>query len=91
MRASDALIAEPVTVSTVALRPAVHGTAKLVPSGAVAGVVVAMDAGDLVVVADVPDEQEPPESRVVAAGGPLRPGSPTDRCSPPGIAARPGL
>ena len=55
-----ALIAEPVTVSTVALRPAAHGTAKLVPSGAVAGVVVAMDADDLVVVADLPDEQERP-------------------------------
>ncbi len=56
----DALIAEPVTVSTVALRPAVHGTAKLVPSGAVASVVVAMDADDLVVVHDLPDKQQRP-------------------------------
>ena len=60
MRASVLLIAEPATVSTVALRPAVDGTARLVPSGAVAGVVVAMDADDLVVVADLPDEQERP-------------------------------
>ena len=51
----DALIAEPSTVSTVALRPAVDGTAKLVPSGSIAGVVVAMDADELVVVADLTD------------------------------------
>jgi alkylation response protein AidB-like acyl-CoA dehydrogenase len=46
----DLLIAEPSAVGTVALRPAVDGTATLVPSGSVAGVVVAMDADELVVV-----------------------------------------
>jgi alkylation response protein AidB-like acyl-CoA dehydrogenase len=49
----DALIAEPATVSTVALHPAVQGTVGLVPSGAIAGFVVAMDADDLVVVRDL--------------------------------------
>ncbi|MGO8870864.1 MAG: acyl-CoA dehydrogenase family protein [Acidimicrobiales bacterium] len=46
----DLLIAEPATVSTVALRPAVDGTTTLVPSGPVAHAVVAMDAGELVLV-----------------------------------------
>ena len=48
----DVLIANPSTVSTVAPRPAVDGTAALVPSGSIAGVVVAMDADELVLVAD---------------------------------------
>ncbi len=45
------LLAEPSTVSTVALRPAADGVARLVPSGSIAGVVVAMDGDDLVLVA----------------------------------------
>jgi alkylation response protein AidB-like acyl-CoA dehydrogenase len=46
----DQVIAEPATVTTMALRPAVDGTAMLVPYGPVARMVVAMDAGELVVV-----------------------------------------
>ncbi len=50
----DALITEPATVATVALRPAVDGWVRLAPSGAIAGVVVAMDDGDLVVTGSRP-------------------------------------
>jgi alkylation response protein AidB-like acyl-CoA dehydrogenase len=46
----DRLIDEPSAVSTVALHPAVDGTVTLVPSGSVAGLVVAMDADELVAV-----------------------------------------
>jgi alkylation response protein AidB-like acyl-CoA dehydrogenase len=46
----DELMAQPPTVATIALRPAVGGTAMLVPYGPVARTVVAMDAGELVVV-----------------------------------------
>jgi len=46
----DELIAEPATAATIALCPAVDGTAKLVPYGPVARLVIAMDAGELVVV-----------------------------------------
>jgi len=48
----DMLIVDPSTVSTVALRPAVGGISALVPSGSIAGVVVAIDADELVLVAD---------------------------------------
>jgi alkylation response protein AidB-like acyl-CoA dehydrogenase len=43
------------TIATLALRPAFDGTARLVPAGAVAGVVLAMRGDDLVVV-----EGDPP-------------------------------
>ena len=46
----DALLGEPTRVATVALRPAVDGTARLVPFGPVARTVVGMDGDDLVVV-----------------------------------------
>jgi alkylation response protein AidB-like acyl-CoA dehydrogenase len=49
-----ALVDHPTTVATVALRPSVDGRATLVPSGAVAEVVVALDADDLVAVRDAP-------------------------------------
>ncbi len=48
----DVLLAEPSTVSTVALRPAVDGTATLVPSGSIARALVAMDGDELVLVVD---------------------------------------
>jgi len=51
-RCLDRLVAEPSTVATLALRPAEGGTATLVPYGPVAGAVVAMDAGRLVLVDD---------------------------------------
>ncbi len=44
----DTLIVEPSTISTVAVRPAVGGTAPLVPSGAIADIVVAMDGDQLI-------------------------------------------
>jgi alkylation response protein AidB-like acyl-CoA dehydrogenase len=47
--ALEALIAEPVTVSTVALRPAVGGVAELVPSGSIASMVIALEGDELVV------------------------------------------
>jgi alkylation response protein AidB-like acyl-CoA dehydrogenase len=49
-RLLDELIAEPATIATIALRPAVDGTAGLVPYGPVARAVVAMDADELVLV-----------------------------------------
>jgi alkylation response protein AidB-like acyl-CoA dehydrogenase len=54
----DALIGDPTTVGTVALHPAVDGTAILVPSGTIAGLVIAMDGDDLVVVSGGPDGSE---------------------------------
>ncbi len=48
------LIAEPTTVSTVALRPAVDGTVMLVPSGSIADVVIGMEADELVLVTGQP-------------------------------------
>ncbi len=45
----DEMIDAPATVATIALRPAVDGTAVLVPYGPVARLVVALDAADLVV------------------------------------------
>ncbi len=79
----DALIAEPTTVSTVALHPAVDGTATLVPSGAIADIVVALDADELVAVTADPagtapgtlgsspvlDRSVRGRSRTVLAGG----------------------
>jgi alkylation response protein AidB-like acyl-CoA dehydrogenase len=53
----DALIAEPATISTVALHPAVEGTATLVPSGTIASLVIALDGDDLVVVHDRAEER----------------------------------
>jgi alkylation response protein AidB-like acyl-CoA dehydrogenase len=53
----NVLITEPATVSTLALHPAVQGTAQLVPSGAIASIVIAMDGDDLVVVGGRPDER----------------------------------
>jgi alkylation response protein AidB-like acyl-CoA dehydrogenase len=53
-----ALTTEPATVSTVALRPAVDGVVRLVPSGAIASVLIAMDADELVVVSG--HEHAPP-------------------------------
>ncbi|MGA2838322.1 MAG: acyl-CoA dehydrogenase [Acidimicrobiales bacterium] len=50
-RCLDGLVAEPATVATIALRPAIAGTAVLVPYGPGARAVVGMDAGDLVLVA----------------------------------------
>jgi alkylation response protein AidB-like acyl-CoA dehydrogenase len=52
----DALIDGSDTVGTIALRPAVGGRARMVPAGAIAGVVLAMDADDLVVVRGRPAE-----------------------------------
>jgi alkylation response protein AidB-like acyl-CoA dehydrogenase len=57
--ALEALITEPVTVSTVALRPAVSGLAKLVPSGSIASVVVALEADELVVSRGAPPSEAP--------------------------------
>jgi alkylation response protein AidB-like acyl-CoA dehydrogenase len=57
--ALDALIAEPVTVSTVALRPGVGGVAKLVPSGSVASIVIALEADQLVVLRGSPASDAP--------------------------------
>lgn len=50
----EALIEDPTTVATLALHPVVEGTARLVPSGAVAGLVVAMDGDQLVAVTGGP-------------------------------------
>lgn len=44
----------PATVGTIALHPAVEGTARSVPSGSVAGAVVALDGDDLVLLVDQP-------------------------------------
>jgi alkylation response protein AidB-like acyl-CoA dehydrogenase len=52
----DRLIDGSDPVGTIALRPAVDGTARMVPAGATAGVVVAMDGDDLVVVRAGPPE-----------------------------------
>lgn len=57
--ALDALITEPVTVSTVALRPAVGGVAKLVPSGSIASTVIALEADELVVLRGNPGSDAP--------------------------------
>jgi alkylation response protein AidB-like acyl-CoA dehydrogenase len=57
--ALDALITEPVTVSTVALRPAVGGVAKLVPSGSIASMVIALEANELVVLRGNPASDAP--------------------------------
>jgi alkylation response protein AidB-like acyl-CoA dehydrogenase len=57
--ALDALVAEPATVSTVALRPAVAGLAKLVPSGSIATMVVAMESDELVVLRGSPASDAP--------------------------------
>jgi alkylation response protein AidB-like acyl-CoA dehydrogenase len=46
----DALLADPARVATIALRPAVDGTASLVPFGPVARTVMGTDGDDLVVV-----------------------------------------
>ncbi len=54
----DTLLAEPATVSTVALSPAVDGWVRLAPSGAIAAVLVAMDDGDLVVTGGRPEVRE---------------------------------
>ncbi len=54
----ESLIDDPTTVGTMAVRPAVDGTARLVPSGAIANLVIAMDADDLVVVSSPPEERE---------------------------------
>ncbi len=51
----DALVAEPSTVSTVALGPVVDGTATLVTSGSIAGVLIALDADELVLVTGAGD------------------------------------
>jgi alkylation response protein AidB-like acyl-CoA dehydrogenase len=53
-----ALIDDSDAVGTVALRPVVDGTARLVPAGAIADVVLAMDADDLVVVRSQPPDGE---------------------------------
>ena len=50
-----ALTTDPATVGTVALRPAVQGVAKLVPAGAVASLLVAMDDDGLVLVRGRPE------------------------------------
>jgi alkylation response protein AidB-like acyl-CoA dehydrogenase len=52
----DGLLDGSETVGTVALRPAVEGTARMVPAGAIAGVVLAMDGDDLVAVQSGPPE-----------------------------------
>lgn len=57
--ALEALIAEPVTVSTVALHPAVGGEAKLVPSGSIASLVIAMEGDELVVLRGGPETDAP--------------------------------
>jgi alkylation response protein AidB-like acyl-CoA dehydrogenase len=54
----DALLEDPTTVGTVAFHPAVDGTARLVPAGAIADIVIAMDADELVVVRGRPEERE---------------------------------
>ncbi len=79
----DALLGEPTRVATVALRPAVDGTARLVPFGPVARTVVGMDGDDLVVVDADGDGSGPPTSdrRPWATG---RCGAPAVRCSPRG-------
>jgi alkylation response protein AidB-like acyl-CoA dehydrogenase len=53
-----ALIEDPGTVATLALHRAVDGTARLVPSGAAAGLVIAMDGDELVVVTGGPQGRE---------------------------------
>jgi alkylation response protein AidB-like acyl-CoA dehydrogenase len=57
--ALDTLTTKPVTVSTVALRPVVAGVAKLVPSGSVASMVIAMEADELVVLGGGPAADTP--------------------------------
>jgi alkylation response protein AidB-like acyl-CoA dehydrogenase len=52
----DGLLDGSGTVGTVALRPAVDGSARMVPAGAIAGVVLAMDGDDLVAVRSRPPE-----------------------------------
>jgi alkylation response protein AidB-like acyl-CoA dehydrogenase len=50
-----AMVDRPALVATVALQPSLDGVAALVPSGAVAEVVLALDADDLVAVGGTPD------------------------------------
>jgi alkylation response protein AidB-like acyl-CoA dehydrogenase len=52
-------------IATVALRPARHGQAELVPAGAVAHVVLALDGGDLVAV-DAPPTGVAPDNHASA-------------------------
>ncbi len=53
------LTSDPAAVGTVALRPAVRGSARLVPAGAVATIVVVMDDDDLVLVRGRPEGRAP--------------------------------
>lgn len=48
----ERLAGEPATVATVALHPAVGGVARLVPAGAIAHLVIGLDADELVLVGD---------------------------------------
>jgi alkylation response protein AidB-like acyl-CoA dehydrogenase len=56
--ALNALIDGSDVVGTVALRPSFDGMARMVPAGAIASIVLAMDADELVVVRDGPPEGE---------------------------------
>ena len=74
------------TIATLALRPPIDGVARLVPAGAVADVVVALDGDDLVAVTATATRRRRSQPRLGAARPPRsprrRPGRP--RLGPPG-------
>ena len=63
-------VVEGTAIATLALRPAVDHVARLVPAGAVAHHVVALDGDALVLASSPPPGTAPPEPRVDAARGP---------------------
>jgi alkylation response protein AidB-like acyl-CoA dehydrogenase len=75
-------VADGTTISTIALRPAVDGVARLVPAGAIAHVVLALDGDDLLLVATDPPVVAVPNlgsaplaHRAVAGGTPVATGA----------------
>jgi alkylation response protein AidB-like acyl-CoA dehydrogenase len=75
-------VADGTTISTIALRPAVAGVARLVPAGAIAHLVLAVDGDDLLLVATDPPGvavpnlgSSPLAHRAVAGGMPVATGA----------------
>jgi alkylation response protein AidB-like acyl-CoA dehydrogenase len=75
-------VADGTTIATIALRPAVDGVARLVPAGAIAHLVLALDGDDLLLVATDPPGvavqnlgSSPLAHRAIASGTPLATGT----------------
>jgi alkylation response protein AidB-like acyl-CoA dehydrogenase len=75
-------VADGTTIATIALRPAVDGVARLLPAGAIAHLVLALDGDDLLLVATDPPGvavpnlgSSPLAHRVVAGGTPVATGA----------------